>query len=223
MMDFLTVIVLFPGFFGGLCFLNGPSIIWTLTTQGSSGGIPPSGLASASFVWWWHTRAGYLNTHPPFCRGGGSLGCRRDHLHIDTHTQTHTNIYIHTYIIGGQIFERSMIFLNTHLPLCRGGGGVPHIPLMQNCPMIFLNTHHPPSGSGHLCDLHKASLASSGTTRAAHVLTKAAAGTSYQAAVYMTAQGHWEASASSAAYTPSGIFYMLNYTTFYCGLFFWSW
>ena len=91
-----------------------------------------------------------------------------------------------------------MIFLNTHLPLCRGGGGVPHIPLMQNCPMIFLNTHHPPSGSGHLCDLHKASLASSGTTRAAHVLTKAAAGTSYQAAVYMTAQGHWEASASSA-------------------------
>ena len=143
-----------------------------------------------------------MNTHPPFCRGGGSLGCRRDHLHIDTHTQTHTNIYIHTYIIGGQIFERSMIFLNTHLPLCRGGGGVPHIPLMQNCPMIFLNTHHPPSGSGHLCDLHKASLASSGTTRAAHVLTKAAAGTSYQAAVYMTAQGHWEASASYAPADP---------------------
>ena len=44
----------------------------------------------------------------------------------------------------------------------------------------YLNTHHPPSGSGHLCDLHKASLASSGTTRAAHVLTKAAAGTSYR-------------------------------------------
>ena len=64
MMDFWTLIVRFPGFLGGLCFLNGPSIIWTLTTQGSSGGIPPSGLASASFVWWWHTRAGYLKLSP---------------------------------------------------------------------------------------------------------------------------------------------------------------
>ena len=147
-------------------------------------------LASTSFVGWWHTRAGYLNTRPPFCRGGGSLGCRRDHLHIDTHTQTHTNIYIHTYIIGGQIFERSMIFLNTHHPLCRGGGGVPHIPLMQNCPMIFLNTHRAPSGSRHLCDLHKASLAIIGTTRAAHVLTKAAAATSSFGTLGVSGTGH---------------------------------
>ena len=103
---------------------------------------------------------------------------RFSYTHRHTHTQTHTNIYIHTYIIGGQIFERSMIFLITHHPLCRGCRGVPHIPLMQNCPMIFLNTHRAPSGSRHLCDLHKASLAIIGTTRAAHVLTKAAATTS---------------------------------------------
>ena len=142
-----------------------------------------------------------------------------------------------------------MIFLNTHLPLCRGGGGVPHIPLMQNCPMIFLNTHHPPSGSGHLCDLHKASLASSGTTRAAHVLTKAAAGTSYRrrhteghntcahrrtnnstaSARYQCQLCRLHSEGSTSSITTSAPQcqqakaasgnFYLNYTTFYCGLF----
>ena len=175
MMDFWTLIVRFPGFLGGLCFLNGP--LWYLNTH-----HPGQQRRHPSQLCLVVAHPGRIFEHSsPVLQGRGITWLPQGPLtHRHTHTQTHTNIYIHTYIIGGQIFERSMIFLNTHLPLCRGGGGVPHIPLMQNCPMIFLNTHHPPSGSGHLCDLHKASLASSGTTRAAHVLTKAAAGTSYR-------------------------------------------